>query len=462
MTTLSLLRQTDDMSGLFDTIKQVPLRHLSQDRPQDPKARPTVDDDKVQFESFMGAGQTDILDKTVRLGTFLRQRQDANTTGAIEQSLGVQLLEAAAPRAAICNRDGERQNVIMLGSNSYLDLTRHPQVITAAKSALEHYGYGMGAVSLYAGITDLHRKLEQAIADFCGTEDAIVFPGGYGTNVGVISALCGPGDVIINDSANHASIFDGSRLSGADCKLYPHGNMKRLEQVLRRLPAEQKGRLIITDGVFSMHGDLARLDVITELAEKYKARVMVDDAHGIGIVGPGGRGTAAEFGVADKIDLHVSMLSKAPGGLGGYCAARADTVRFLRFYARTYFFSTALPAPIVAGLYQVFQLLAADAAGREKLWENIRYMQNGIQDLGFSTTPPTSGIIPVIVGDEAKLAALHRALLNLGVYTNIVTYPAVRRKECRLRLCIMASLTKEDMDTALAAFETAGAKCGIR
>lgn len=416
----------------------------------------------IQFESFLGdSGREDILAKTDRFGSFLRERHNRQCANTLEQALGIQLLEAAAPQATIRNREGEQQKVIMLGSNSYLDLTRHPAVLAAAHDALERYGYGMGAVSLYAGITDKHRELERAIADFCGTEDAILFPGGYGANIGVISALCGPGDVIINDSANHASIFDGSRLSGADCKVYPHGNMKRLQQILQRLPDEQKGRLIITDGVFSMHGDLAKLDVIARLAAEYGARVMVDDAHGIGIVGPGGRGTAAAFGVGDAIDLHVSMLSKAPGGLGGYCAARTDIVRFLRMYARTYFFSTSLPAPVVAGLGEVFRLLAADRAGREKLWENIRYMHNGIRNLGFATSEPTSGIIPVIVGDEGKLAILHRELLRFGVYTNLVSYPAVRRKECRLRLCIMASLEREEMDAALTAFEKAGAQCGI-
>lgn len=416
----------------------------------------------MDFETFLSDnGRQDIIAKTRRLGSYLDGKHGEYAGKASEKALGVQLLTAAGPRVEILNRHGKRQRVIMLGSNSYLDLTRRPQVIEASRNALARYGYGMGAVSLYAGITDMHRELESAVAEFCGTEDAVLFPSGYGANVGVISALCGKGDVIINDSANHASIFDGSTLSGADLKIYPHGNMKRLEQILRRLPAEQKGRLIITDGVFSMHGDLAQLNAITELALRYGARVMVDDAHGLGVVGPGGRGTAAAFGVAGRVDLHVSMLSKAPGGLGGYCAASADIVRYLRLYARTYFFSTALPAPAVAGLVEVFRLLTADDAGREKLWENIRYMHQGISGLGFATTPVSSGIIPVIVGDEEKLAAFHKELLDKGVYTNIVTYPAVRRKECRLRLCIMASLERTDMDEALEALAETGKLCGI-
>lgn len=421
----------------------------------------------MKFEDFLGTrGTEDILDKAFRLGRYLAEGKTGETGpqeagNASEQALGIRLLTAAGPHAEILNRRGKRQNVIMLGSNSYLDLTRHPKVLEASRKALEQFGYGMGAVSLYAGITDLHRELEEAITRFTGSEDAILFPSGYGANIGVLSALCGPGDVIINDSANHASIFDGARLSGADVAVYPHGNMKRLEQLLQRLPASCKGRLIVTDGVFSMHGDLCPLDVITDLAARYGARVMVDDAHGLGVVGPGGRGTAAAFGVSHKVDLHVSMLSKAPAGLGGYCAGRREVVEYLRLYARTYFFSTALPAPVVAGLLEVFRLLESDGAGRERLWRNIRYMHAGVRARGFATTGPCSGIVPVIVGDEEKLARLHRALLEEGVYANIVTYPAVRRKECRLRLCVMASLSTEDMDAALHCLEKAGKRCAI-
>lgn len=411
----------------------------------------------ARFEDFLGyGGSADIFAKTRDLGRYLCGAGDLS-----EQSLGVRLLAGTGSTAPVATREGEARQVVMLGSNSYLDLTRHPKVLEASRNALEKYGYGMGAVSLYAGATDMHRELEERVAAFTGQEDAIVFPGGYATNVGVISALCGKGDVVINDSANHASIFDGCLLSGADVKVYPHNNMKRLEQILARIPESQKGRLIITDGVFSMHGDLAPLATITELAKKYGARLMVDDAHGIGVVGPTGRGTPEVFGVGNAVDLHVSMLSKAPGGLGGYCAGSRDVVRYLRLYARTYFFSTAMPAPVVAGLIEVFKLLQADAAGRGALWENIRYMREGLARLGFAVPTPVSGIIPVVVGDEDKLARFHAALLRAGVYANIVTYPAVRRKECRLRLCVMRTLSRREMDAALDAMEKTGRECGV-
>ena len=410
------------------------------------------------FEDFTQGtqGGEDILAKTLRLSRYLASSEDLS-----EQALGIESLSGSGPKALIKNRQGKQQKVIMLGSNSYLDLARHPQVLAAASAALEKYGYGTGAVSLYAGLTDLHAKLEGQIATFTGSEAAIVFPSGYGANVGIIAALCGPGDVIINDSANHASIFDGCLLSRAEVKVYPHGNIKRLEQILARLPESQKGRLIVTDGVFSMHGDLAPLDRITELAAAYRARVMVDDAHGLGVVGPTGRGTAEVYGVEDKIDLKISMLSKSPCGLGAYCAGSREIIQYLRFYTRPYFFSTALPAPVVAGLSEVFALLAADSAGRKSLWHNIRYMHERIRQAGFETGEGRSGIIPIIVGDEAKLARFYHRLLEAGVYTNIVTYPAVRRKECRLRLCIMASLSQDEMDTALFHLKEEARKCRV-
>jgi len=326
---------------------------------------------------------------------------------------------------------------------------------------LNKYGYGTGAVSLYAGTTDLHKRLERAIAEFYGAEDAILFPCGYSANVGIISALCGPGDVVINDAANHASIFDGCRLSGADIKVYLHNNMRHLEKTLRALPEAKKGRLIITDGVFSMAGDLAPLGEIVALAARYGARVMVDDAHGLGIVGPTGRGTAEQCGVAGKIDLSAGVLSKSPGGLGGYCAGSAAVVQYLRFYARTYFFSTSLPAPVAAGLLEVFRLFTEDKAGRAQLWRNIDALRSGLQALGFDTGSSGSAVIPVIVGDELRLVALCNDLRERGVYTNIVTYPAVRRKECRLRLCVMSTLTPEDIARILALFAELGRKHGV-
>lgn len=409
------------------------------------------------FEDFVPRdGRVDILQKVEALDDYLRE-------GAPEylEGLGLQLLGPAAHVTRVRDpRRGER-DTIMLGSNSYLALTTHPAVVAAAQQACARYGYGMGAVSLYAGTTDLHRELECLIARLYGAEDAVLFPCGYSGNVGVLSALCGPGDVVINDAANHASIFDGCRLSGAEIKVYLHRSMAHLERILKRLPAERKGRLIITDGVFSMDGDLAPLAEIVALADQYGARVMLDEAHALGVVGARGRGTAEHFGCEGRVAVTCGTLSKTPGAVGGYCAGSRGLVQYLRYYARTYFFSTSIPAPIVAGLIEVFKLLLADQAGRETLWRNVRHLQAGLASLGFDTGDTESAIIPIMVGDETKLARFHNDLLDQGVFTNLVTYPAVRRKECRLRVSVMNSLTRADMDRALALFRELGRKHGI-
>lgn len=411
----------------------------------------------LKFENFIDTlDNEDLFDKTARLNEVL---SSGILTG--NEALGMITLDKVKPELNIQEKDGTDKHVIMLGSNSYLNLSTHPQVIKGAEKALHKFGYGMGAVSNYAGITAIHKELEQRIAKFYNTEDAIVFPSGYGANVGIISALCSKSDVIINDSANHASIFDGCMLSQADVKIYPHADMKGLERVLSRIPNDKTGRLIITDGVFSMDGDMAKLDKIVELAQKYNARIMVDDAHGLGVVGKTGRGTAEYYDVIDKIDLHVGMLSKGPGGLGGYCAASKNVVQYLRLYARTYFFSTALPAPIAGGLNEVFKLLEKDKAGRQKLWENTEYLKSKLLSKGFDIGCSQSAIVPVMIYDEQILFEMYDKLRKRGVYVNIVTFPAVRRKECRLRLCTMKDLNFKQIDKAVEIIAELGREYGL-
>jgi glycine C-acetyltransferase len=409
------------------------------------------------FEDFLPSGGTrDLFEKLHRLDQFLKEGEHPGASG-----LGVLNLSGANPSCRLQGRDGEIRPVLMLGSNSYLNLTTHPKVVAAAHQALDRYGYGAGAVSLYAGITELHRELEMAIARFYRTEAALLFPSGYGANVGVISALCGPGDVVINDAANHASILDGALLSRADIKLYPHNSMEGLERILRRLPESQAGRLIVTDGVFSMHGDLAPLDRIVALARRYGARVMVDDAHGIGIVGPSGRGTAEAFGVMPGIDIHVAMLSKAPGGLGGFAAGSTELIQYLKLYARTYFFSTALPASVCAGLLEVFKLFESDQAGRLDLLARVADLKARLSAAGFRIGDSASGIVPLLVGDEELLYAFQRRLFESGVYANTVTYPAVRRRECRIRFCVMATLTPQELERAAEIIISTGRELGL-
>lgn len=399
----------------------------------------------LKFENFVDTlNGENLFDKTERLAEVL---SSGVLTG--NEALGMVTMNKVQPQSCIKEKDGNIHEVIMLGSNSYLNLSTHPAVMKGAREALEKFGYGMGAVSNYAGITEIHKELEQRIAKFYDCEDCVVFPSGYGANVGIVSALCGKNDVIINDAANHASIFDGCMLSGAEVKVYPHRDMRGLERILSRIPTEKTGRLIITDGVFSMDGDMAPLDEIVKLAQKYNCGVMVDDAHGVGVVGKTGRGTAEHYGVIDKIDLHVGMLSKGPGGLGGYCAASRKIVQYLRLYARSYFFSTALPASVAGGLNEVFKLLENDNAGRKKLWQNIEYLKSKLLQKGFDIGHSQSAVVPVMIYDERILFEMYDKLRKNGVYVNIVTYPAVRRKECRLRLCLMTDLTFEQIDKAV-------------
>lgn len=413
--------------------------------------------EEKKFENYLKTSPgDDIFKKTRQVNEILNSGIYTGNEG-----LGMIALENHKGEFLIEEKSGEVHSVIMLGSNSYLNLSTHPKIIEAAKQAIDKFGYGMGSVSNYAGITNIHKELEKRIANFYKTEDSIVFPCGYGTNIGVISALCGEGDIIINDSANHASIFDGCKLSGAEIKVFPHADMKSLERVLKRIPKEKTGRLLITDGVFSMDGDIAKLDIITDLAGEYNCKVMVDDAHGLGIAGATGRGSAEHYNVMNKIDLNIGMLSKSPGGLGGYCAASAEIIRYLKLYARTYFFSTGLPAPIASGLNEAFKLFQNDEAGRKLLWEKINYLKNNLIKEGFDILHSQSAIIPLMIYDEEKLFRIHSELRQKGLYTNIVTYPAVRRKECRLRLCVMKDLSFSQLDRAIDILKETGKKYGL-
>lgn len=415
-----------------------------------------IAEEPKQFEDYLPGGDGDLFEKVHAVSHYIATHEIPYL-----DALGHELLEAAGPRTTVRARDGQTRRLVMMASNNFLDLARHPRVVAAARAACERYGYGMGAVPLYAGTTDLHRELERRIARFLRREDALLFPCGYSGNVGVVAALCGPGNVIINDAANHASIFDGCRVSGADIKLYLHGRVDHLERTLRRLPAGQRGRLIVTDGVFSMDGDLAPLREICDLAGKHGARVMVDDAHGIGVVGPTGRGTPEACDCLDRVDILYGTLSKAPAGIGGYVAGSAELIRYLRYYARTYFFSSSLPAPVVAGLIEVFDMFERDAAGRLKLWENIDYLRGGLAALGLDIGNCQSAIVPVMVRDEERLGRLHAELVERGVFTNVVTYPAVRRKECRLRLNVMSTHTREDLDHVIEVFRSVGLQYGL-
>jgi 8-amino-7-oxononanoate synthase len=409
------------------------------------------------WEDCYDPGGGDLFDKAHSLQSLLARERAAGNYFFRRPLVG-----ASRGRARIRDpRTGRERDVIMLGSNSYLGLNADPRVIAAAMRATERYGYGCGSVSLYAGTTDLHLALEESIARFYRCEDAILFPTGYAANIGALSGLLRPRDVAINDLFNHASIYDGCALSGAQVHTFAHGSMLRLERALERTTGPDHGTLVMTDGVFSMEGDVAQLDRIVELARRYGARVMIDEAHATGVIGPTGRGTAELYGLEGQIDVTVGTLSKVPGGIGGYVAGSHEMIDYLRYYARTFFFSTALPAPVVAGLIEVFRILSTETELHDALWDNIRYLKAGLAGLGFDLGNTASAIIPVIVRDEERLKALLRDLLEAGIFTNFVAYPAVPKRRCRLRLGVLAQHTRADLDFVLETFAALGRRHGI-
>ncbi|NLI76364.1 MAG: aminotransferase class I/II-fold pyridoxal phosphate-dependent enzyme [Candidatus Riflebacteria bacterium] len=348
---------------------------------------------------------------------------------------------------------GAEREMILFASNSYLGLATHPRVVEAARRAAATHGYGSGSVALMSGTSDLHLELEARIARFYRCEAACLFPSGYHANVGTIQALLGPRDVALADLYAHASIIDGVQLSEGTLKYFPHNDPEALEALLRKAGKHFLGRLIVTDGVFSMDGDLAPLDRLAALAGRHGARLLIDEAHALGIVGPTGRGTAEVFGLEGKIDLTIGTLSKAPAGLGGYLTGRREVVEYVRHFARSYIFSTSLPAPTVAGLIEVFRLLEEDPAPRQALQANTAYLLDGLHRLGFDTLGSTTAIIPVLIPDEHKLRLACRELHERGLYVTPVTFPAVARGRARLRLSLSSTHTRADLDLLLSVLE---------
>ena len=386
---------------------------------------------------------------------------------AMERKTGLtafrqQFLSPNLPRSTM--RDpvtGRPREMIMLGSNSYLGLTADPRVVEASMAAARKYGYGAGSVPLYAGTTDLHVELENRMARFYRCEAAMLFASGYAANTGAISALLRPGDSIVNDLFNHASIYDGCKLSGATMHVFAHRNMRHLDRVLKKATSPDHGTLVITDGVFSMEGDVAPLDEIVKRAKAHGARVMVDDAHALGVIGPNGRGTAELCGVEGQIDVTMGTLSKCLGGIGACVAGSAEVVEYLRFYARSCFFSAAIPAPAAAGALAALDIIENEPERRQDLWQTVRYMADGLTAMGYDIGQSQSPIIPVIVGDEGKLKAILIELLAAGIFTNYVSFPAVPKARCRLRMSMMAGHKRSDLDYVLETLQRLGREHGI-
>lgn len=352
--------------------------------------------------------------------------------------------------------DLNHKEVINMSSNNYLGLANHPRVKKAAIDATMKYGVGAGSVRTIVGNSDLLEQLEELLAEFKGEEAVTCFQSGLNCNIGVIQAITQKGDLIISDSLNHASIIDGTRLSKADKAVFKHSNMEDLKRILEEKRSQYANVLIITDGVFSMDGDIANLPEIVKIAKQYDCLTYVDDAHGSGVLGRSGRGTVDHFKLHREIDFVIGTLSKAIGVIGGYVASKKIVKEWLLHRARPLLFSTALPPSAIAATIESVNLLMESEEFTEQLWENARYFKKGLKELGFDIGHSETPITPVMIGDEALTMKFSKALLQEGVFVSGIVFPTVPIGTGRLRVMISASHTKEDLDKAIEVFEQVG------
>ncbi|MFQ6320333.1 glycine C-acetyltransferase [Bacillus halotolerans] len=344
------------------------------------------------------------------------------------------------------------KKVIQLSSNNYLGFTSHPRLIKAVQEAAQQFGAGTGSVRTIAGTFTMHQELEKKLAAFKKTEAALVFQSGFTTNQGVLSSILSKDDIVISDELNHASIIDGIRLTKADKKVYQHVNMSDLEKVLRK-SMNYRMRLIVTDGVFSMDGNIAPLPDIVELAEKYDAFVMVDDAHASGVLGENGRGTVNHFGLDGRVHIQVGTLSKAIGVLGGYAAGSKVLIDYLRHKGRPFLFSTSHPPAVTAACMEAIDVLLEEPEHMERLWENTHYFKSMLVQMGFTLTQSETPILPILIGDEGAAKQFSDQLLSQGVFAQSIVFPTVAKGKARIRTIITAEHTKEELDQALDAIE---------
>ncbi len=363
------------------------------------------------------------------------------------------------PSAAESRYDGKE--VINLASNNYLGLTTHPKLIEAAVEATRKYGAGSGAVRTISGTMDLHMELERRIAKFKGVEACVVFQSGFTANAGTVSSILTPEDHIISDQLNHASIIDGARLSRAKIHVFPHKDHAAAAAKLAELDGVPGRKLLITDGVFSMDGDIGPLPELAAAAEKHGAIMMVDDAHSSGVLGRNGRGTVDHFGLHGRVDIQVGTLSKAVGVLGGFVCGSKDLIEFLYHRARPFLFSTSHPPAVAAACIAAFEVLEDEPERIEQLWENTRYFRKGLVEAGFDTGMSETPITPVMVGEASRAHRLSAELFAEGVFATGIGFPTVAKDKARVRTIVNATHTREQLDRALEAFRTVGKRMGI-
>lgn len=403
-----------------------------------------------------GLGRKDIFKGMDEFYSYLSEAMDSK-----QYAYRRTLCAGTSAHTHIIDHDGIKKEVIMMGSNNYLDFANDPEVKAASINALEKYGYGSGSVALLGGTFEIHRQLENQIADFYTRDRAAVFPTGFSANVGTISALVKEGDLIMVDMYAHASLVDGTKLTQATVKFFKHNDMEHLSKQLERLRDKFNGCLIVTDGVFSMDGDLCHLPELIKIKEKYQARLLIDEAHGVGIVGKNGRGTEEHFNLVGQVDIITGTLSKAPAGLGGYVVGSAPMVEKVRHFASSYIFSTSLPPSVIGGLCKVFEKMKNDPSRMHKLHENIAYFAGKLRQLGFNLGESSTAIVPVIIGDEELTMTMAKELTSQNIFTSAVIFPAVSKTQSRLRISLMSSHSKDDLDRVLMPLEKMGRQYGV-
>ena len=351
------------------------------------------------------------------------------------------------------------RKVLMLGSNNYLGLTFDPRIVKAAHDGIERFGTSCTGSRLINGTLCIHEELEQRLAAFMKREAALVFSTGMQTNLGAISCLIGRNDIVVTDKEDHASIVDGCRLGMGEVKRFVHGDLEQLERILEKIEKD-KGILVVVDGVFSMGGDIVDLPKLAPLCRKYGARLYVDDAHSIGVLG-GGRGTAVHFDMVKDVDITMGTFSKSFASLGGYVVGDADVINFIKHNARSFIFSASLPASNVMAAMAALDIMEKEPEHVERLWENARFMQKGLRELGFDIGKTQTPIIPIMIGDTEKAFTFWKVLFEAGVYTNPVCAPAVPAGMDLLRTSYTASQTREQLTRALGIFEKCGKQLGL-
>jgi len=401
------------------------------------------DNDARTMMDFVSISNKDLFHKTKEFKSFYIKKQQSQLYW-----YGMPLESRCENRATIYDEiTGKRREFLMFASNNYLGLANHPEVIEAIVNAVREFGATNTGCRLIGGSNILHKVLETKLANLKGREACIVYPSGYSANLGCISALVGRNDLVFTDAINHMSIQDGCKLSGASRKIYQH-SMDSLEETLQKYKDHDGGKLIVTDGVFSMHGDIVDLPRMIDLAKKYGARILIDDAHSTGVLGKTGSGTTEHFDKKGEVDLELGTMSKALAGLGGFVCGDEEVIEYLRFYSNSYVFAATIPASVAAGLIASIDIMIREPERLSKLWRNIHHLRDKLLNAGFNLEHSCSAILPVVVGDDQKTLEFGRAVRARGMFCQTVVFPGVAVGDARLRISVLSEHTTEDLDLA--------------